>query len=252
MPEEIYYLPVNLAKTPVRAFSQSLLWRSIGPLGAVILVAFVAYLGWRWVDSNILSLGLEDAGEVTVDQAVLVEQIRAFELVTVKDTYDSRSRTDFQQRLNTGFTKIGLPGWVAGQELEVTANVTVSAGVDLAEIQPGDIEIVENGEDAVVIVRIPEARVTSTEIDAESFDISTSSGFLTKLRKRIGLNEPDVRDSAVSSVTLLAREQAIADGIVVRAQQEARTRLQAFLQGLPQAGPGHVTYLVEQQAAPAY
>ncbi len=249
MPEQQYYLPVGLTKGPAQAFSPTNPLRWVGVLSTLIVVSVGGYLGWNWMHDHIFSIGIEDAGQVTVNQASLLEQVRTFELVTVKDTYDSRSHTAFDKRLNTGFTKIGLPGWVAGQELDVTAKVTVAAGVDMAQIQPGDIEVIQNGQDAVVVVRIPEARVMSTEIDAGSFDISTSSGILTRLGNTVGLHDKDVRDSAVGAVSSLARDQATADGILVLAQQEARTRLQAFLQGLPQTGPGHITYLVEQQDA---
>jgi len=184
---------------------------------------------------------------VTVDEAELLERVQAFELVTVKDTYSSQSHTEFKKRLNAGFTKVSLPGWVAGQELDVSAEVTVAAGVDLSQVRPEDIQVIPQGRDAVVVIRIPEANITSTEINGETFDISTSAGVMTRFRRTIGLGEQDVRDPSVGVVTSLAREQAIRDGILAEATEEARRRLQEFLQSLPQTGPGQTTYLVELQ-----
>lgn len=249
MSEQQYYLPVSLTNAPPRSFFPMSALRWVGTVSTLLVLTVGGYASWTWMHDHIFSIGIEDAGHVTVNQASLLEQVRSFELVTVKDTYDSRSHTAFNKRLNAGFTKVGLPGWVAGQDLNVTAKVTVAAGVDLAQIGPENLQVIQNGQDAVVVVRIPEAQVTSTEIDANSFDISTSAGILTRIGNTVGLHDTDVRDSAVGAVTNLARDQAVSDGILAQAQQEARTRLQAFLQGLPQSGPGHITYLVEQQDA---
>lgn len=226
-------------------------WRAAGwltLLATLVGLALTGYIAWRWLESNIFSVGIEDAGTVTVNEAQLIESIRSFELVTVKNTYDASSNTDFKKRLNAGFTKISLPGWVAGQELDVKAEVTVAAGVDLNQVRPEDIEVIQQGSSSVVVVRIPEAQITSTEIDAESFDISTGSGLLTKVRGGVGLGNRDVRDGALEQVTAEARKQALDDGILTAATQEARARLQAFLQGLPQTAGGNVVYLVEAQA----
>ena len=229
-------------------------FRSLGwglSLALISFAALGAFLSWRWIDDNILSLGIEDAGTTTVNTAELAERVQSFELVTMKDTYDTRSNKDFHQRLNLGLTKVGLPGFIAGQELDVEARVRVSAGVDLSEVTPEDIEVIQNGDDAVVVVRIPEAQLTSTEVEAESFDIDTSAGLLTHFRNTIGLDGKDVRDDALESVTEVAREEALRSGITDEATRAAREQLQAFLQSIPQTGDGTTTYLVEVQPNPS-
>ncbi|MEO6398360.1 MAG: DUF4230 domain-containing protein [Tepidiformaceae bacterium] len=220
---------------------------------AVVVLIYGGWVGWRWVNDNLFSLGVEDAGQVTVDRAQLLASVRAFELVTVKNTYDSSSHTAFKKRLNAGFTKIPLPGWVAGEELDVKAKVVVAAGVDLQQVTASDIEVLREGPDPVVVIRIPEATILSTEIDAQSFNISTGSGLLTKVGQTVGINRgDDIRDGSVASVVSAAQKQAIEDQILPQATEEARAKLQAFLQALPQAGGGsHVLYLVEIQHAPA-
>lgn len=250
MTERIQYIAVP-ATTASRAFSPFSAARWLVLLSTIALVAFSSYVTWRWVDTHVLSIGVEDAGTTTTNTVDLVERIRAFELVTTQDTYDTRSNTDFKKRLNLGVTKFALPGFVAGQELDVKAQVTVSAGVDLSQIRTEDIEVVQNGSDAVVIVRIPEAQIMSTEIDPDSFDISTSAGLLTRMRSTIGLGEHDVRDGAPGAVTTLGREEALRSGILDAATLAAREQLQAFLQSLPQVGEGHITYRVELQPRPA-
>ncbi|MEO6045162.1 MAG: DUF4230 domain-containing protein [Tepidiformaceae bacterium] len=221
-------------------------------LAALVVLLFGGWVGWRWVNSNLFSLGVEDAGQVTVDRAQLLSSVQAFELVTVKNSYDSNSHTEFKKRLNAGFTKLPLPGWIAGEELNVKAKVTVAAGVNLRQVSASDIEVLREGAEPVVVIRIPEATILSTEIDAQSFNLSTSAGLLTKVGQTVGIGGGDVRDGSVAGVTSAAQKQAINDGILAHATQEARTQLQAFLQALPQAGGGaHVLYLVEVQQAPA-
>ena len=221
-------------------------------IAALVVLLFGGWVGWRWVNSNLFSLGVEDAGQVTVDRAQLLSSVQAFELVTVKNSYDSNSHTEFKKRLNAGFTKLQLPGWIAGEELNVKAKVTVAAGVNLRQVSASDIEVLREGAEPVVVIRIPEATILSTEIDAQSFNLSTSAGLLTKVGQTVGIGGGDVRDGSVAGVTSAAQKQAVADGILAHATQEARTQLQAFLQALPQAGGGaHVLYLVEVQQAPA-
>lgn len=249
MSQEIQYVPVAMPAaaggfSPLRAAGWLVL------LGTIAMLLFGGYMTWRWVDDHLLSIGIEDAGTTTVNTTELVERVQAFEMVTMKDTFDTASNTDFKKRLNLGLTKVGLPGFVAGQELDVSARVTVAAGVDMSQVGPDDVRIVEQDGNNVVIIRIPQADITSTEIEADSFEISTSSGILTRLRRTVGLSERDVRDGAVGQVTSLARGEAIEAGILEEATREAQIRLQAFLQSLPQPEGANVTYVVEVQPFP--
>lgn len=225
--------------------------RSAGNVAGVVVLVFAvlgAFVAWRWVDGNLLGIGLEDAGQTTVDEAQLVERVKAFELVTTRDTYDTRSNTDFHKRLNLGVKTIGLPGFIAGEELDVKAQVEVAAGVDLAGITPEDIEIISNGDGSVVVVRIPQAQILSSQIDPDSFDISTGQGLLNRIGSSVGLGGKDVRDGAVGAVTSVAQDEAIRGGLLTEASVAAKEQLQAFLQSLPQGEGERVTYLVEFQA----
>jgi len=249
MSQEAQYMP---AMRPVARFQPGRTAGWVALVGAVLLIAIGGFTSWSWLDDHLFSVGLQDAGTTTVNQAVLLDRVRAFELVTAKDTYDTSSNTDFHQRLNIGVMKFSLPGFIAGQELDVKAHVTVAAGVDLAQVTPEDIEVIYQGDGAVVIVRIPPAQITSTEIDPNTFDISSGKGFLTRLSSTVGLGGRDVRDGAVDAVTSIAREEAIRGGLLDAASLEAKTSLQQFLQSLPQPEGSKVTYLVEYQAPPPH
>ncbi|MEO8541022.1 MAG: DUF4230 domain-containing protein [bacterium] len=244
MSENIHYIPSQ----PASALRPGGAPRWAGILVLTTLAIIGGLVSWNWLDNHFFSIGLEDAGSTTVDQAVLLQRVQAFELVTAKDTYDTRSNTDFRQRLNLGVTKFKLPGFVAGQELDVKAEVTVSAGVDMAQISANDIEVIQQGTGSVVIVRIPQAQITSTEINPDSFDISTGKGLVTRFTSTVGLGGRDVRDGAVEAVTSIAQEEAVRGGLLNVASLEAKARLQNFLQSLPQDAKSNVTYLVEYQA----
>lgn len=248
MSEQVQYVPVVSSAGGGMSPGRIAGWVSL--LGATLLLIVGGVVSWNWMDQHFFSIGLEDAGSTTVDEAVLLDRVHAFELVTAKDTYDTWSNTDFHQRLNLGLTKFNLPGFVAGQELDVRAQVIVSAGVDMAQVTPQDIEVIQNGDGTVVVVRIPQAQITSTEVDPESFDISTGKGFMNKLGSTVGLGGHDVRDGALEAVTSIATEEAVRGGLLTEASAEAKARLQAFLQALPQGPTGNVTYLVEYQAPP--
>jgi hypothetical protein len=90
-----------------------------------------------------------------------------------------------------------------------------------------------------------------TEIDGDTFDISTSQGLFDRIGSSIGLGGRDVRDGAVEAVTSIAQEEAVRGGLLTEASVAAREQLQQFLQGLPQGEGQQVIYLVDFQVPPA-
>jgi len=225
--------------------------RGGGRAGAwLVVVAVVALLGvggtvaWRWVDGNVLHWGVEDGRTQAVNHAELLRQVQAFELATVKNTYAGRAHVDADKVLSAGPKRLTLPGWVAGQELDVRATVTVTAGVDLSRVGPEDMEITRRGKDVHVLIRVPAPEVLSTELVPNTLDMSTSSGIITRVRRSVGLAEQDLRDRAADEVTDVARTTAVEHGILDDAARETERRLQGFLQSLPQTGSERVTYTV--------
>ena len=206
-----------------------------------VLLAFLAlstYLAWQWFDRNFLHWGIEDASVTRIETTELVEKLRAFEVVTVKYRYEANAGTDVDKSLRAGPARVGLPGWVAGQTMDVSGEVLVSAGVDLSALTPQDIEVQEAGSDVRVIIRVPEPRLTSSEIIGGTFDVDTSQGLLTRAKSRIGLGEADLRDEAPDRLVEAAQAAALQSGILVEAGHETRVRLEQFLAQLPQPPTG--------------
>lgn len=219
-------------------------------VASLLLLGLSAVATWRWVDHNLLHWGLADSRTATVNHAELLERVRAFELATVKHTYQGQAHVDVAKQLNAGPVRVGLPSWVAGQRLAVTGRATVAAGVDLSRVKPDDMTVTREGKETRVVIRVPAPQVLSTELVQGSLDMTTGAGVVTRLTKAAGIGETDLRDRAADEVVRVARDTAVQQGILDDAAREATGRLQAFLQALPQPG-GKVTYVVEVAPPPA-
>lgn len=213
-------------------------------LAALLLFGLSAVVTWQWLDRNVLHWGVAEGRTETVNHAALLERVRAFELATVKHTYAGQAHVDATKMLNAGPVRLPLPGWAAGQQLDVTGKVTVTAGVDMSRVRPEDMQVTRQGKETRVLIRVPAPAVLSTELVPNSLDMSTSSGVLTRVGRAVGVHERDLRDRAADQVMLTARDTALQQGILDDAARETERRLQGFLQSLPQPG-GRVTYVVE-------
>ena len=228
-------------RSPLRFAAWALL---IASLVLLVTLSVSAFLAWRWVDRNVLNWGTKDQPAETVNHAELLRRVRAFELATVKHTYDTQAHVEVNKVFDAGPSRVPVPAFIAGQELDVKAKVTVAAGVDLSGIRENDMEITRQGNETRVLIRVPAPEILSTEIVPNTLDMSTNSGLITRLRQRLGLNEQDLRDRAADEVVGVAKETAVREGILNEAAREAERRLQAFLQSLPQTGEERVTYII--------
>jgi hypothetical protein len=227
------------------------LWAAIkgGVFVSVVgLLLFSAWVAYRWADDNLLHWGIETTSVTETNTTELVARLQAFEVVTIKHQYDASTKIDVNKGLDAGPLSTGVPGWLAGQELKVRGQVQVAAGVDLSMLRPEDITVIDTDAGREVIVRVPAPFVTSTEIVSGSLDMDTSQGILTKVRTRVGLSERDLRDEAGDSISAAARSKALEDGLLAEASAEAKSRLEGFLNGLPQREGEHTVYRVEVAA----
>lgn len=251
MPEFTQYIPVTPQVQPApqpeqprrSAVGRAGVW--FFALASLLLLVLSSVIAWRWLDNNILHWGVAEGTTTEVNHAELLERVRAFELATVKHTYGGQAHVDANKVLNAGPARVSLPSWVAGQKLDVTGKVIVTAGVDLSKVKPEDMTVTREGKDTRVTIRVPAPEILSAELVPNSLDMSTSSGVITRLGQSVGVNEKDLRDRAADQVVLVAKESALEQGILDDASYEAERRLRAFLQSLPQGGDGRVTYVIE-------
>jgi hypothetical protein len=198
----------------------------------------MAMLLWNWVDRNLLHWGLEDTRTSYVNQAELLKTLQAFEVVSIKQDYRAAAKIDVDKSLRAGPASVGLPGWLAGQELKISGEVTVAAGIDLSGLTNEDIEVQSFGERRHVIIHLPSAQILSTEIGRGTSDIDTDQGVLTRASTRLGFDERDLRDEASDRLSGVASTAALEHGILLEATAAAKTRLEGFLASVTPAESG--------------
>jgi hypothetical protein len=215
------------------------------------LLAVGALVAYRWLDSNLLNWGINDGPVTAIDRTELLEKVRAFEVVSVKHTYQATTSVNASKELGAGPAEVPLPGWVAGQKLKVSGDVKIAAGVDLSRLAAEDIEVSRGDAGFRVVVDIPSAQITSRELVPQTLNISTSQGLLTRLKTRLGFNEKDLRDGSLDRLNASAEEAAVSSGILTEAGIEAKARLEAFLNGIASASGQPVSYEIRLKPAPA-
>jgi hypothetical protein len=115
-----------------------------------------------------------------------------------------------------------LPNFLVGEKLLLIAHGEVTAGVDLAQLKPGDVWV----HDDAVTVRLPQAQVFSTRIDnAKTRIYSRTTGLLVTADPNL---ESQVRQAAEEQIT----QAALAGGILDKAGENARSNISALLTGL--------------------
>jgi hypothetical protein len=171
--------------------------------------------------------------------------LRVFQVVTVKDKYQANAQIDVDKVFAAGPARVNLPGWVAGQKLNVSGDVVVAAGVDLSALGRDDIEVKRQGRETHVIISVPQPEILSTELVPNTIDIDTSQGVFTRLKTRLGFSETDLRDKAVDQLALSAQRAAATKGLLTEASSETQRRLEAFLQALPRGAGDTVTYEIQ-------
>lgn len=210
---------------------------------SLVIMGAAGLVAWHWASETLLHIGAQSAGTTFVDRSELLQEVRAFQLITIRETYASQTTENLAEVFNAGSTTMPLPGWLAGEHLGVQGKVDVTAGVDLAQVQPEDIRSTRAGKDLHVQITVPAAKVMSTELVPNTLKMATSAGVLTGLGQTLGLSDQRLRDRAADDLAQSARGAAVRQGIQADATREAQHRLQAFLDALPQNG-GHVDYTV--------
>jgi hypothetical protein len=115
-----------------------------------------------------------------------------------------------------------LPNFLVGDKLLLIAHGEVVAGVDLGQLQPGDVSV--NGD--AVRIHLPNAQVLSTRIDNTRTHVySRTTGVMVTADPTL---ESKVREAAEQQIG----QAAIADGILDRAHQNAQASVSTLLYGL--------------------
>ena len=188
-------------------------------LGSLVTILFIGAAVWLSTGVGLLHLMgiLKGNGgiRINVDQPTVVKQIQRLQkLETVSYSMD---KIIGGERDNAY-----LPKFLAGDRILLVVHGEVVAGVNLANIQPGDVSVTGRS----ISLHLPPAEVFSTRIDnAKSRVYSRDTGLFSSPDPNL---ESEVRQEAERQL----QQAAVLDGILKSADQNARNTVSGMLTGL--------------------
>ena len=185
--------------------------------GAVLTVVLAGALVWLSSGLGLLHLiGILRGGRtlINVDQPTVVRQIQQLQrLETVSYTMD--------KIISGEHANAYLPKFLAGDRLLLVVHGEVVAGINLAGVQPSDVQV----QGQKVSIHLPAAEVFSTRIDnAKTKVYSRDTGLFSSPDPNL---ESEVREEAERQL----RQAALQDGILTTAAANARSTISGMLKG---------------------
>jgi hypothetical protein len=183
-------------------------------LGVVLLGTF-GHRAQQGIWDRLASMATGRSRTEFRSQPSVVEKIRQLQrLETVVYTMDKVVEGDRESLI--------LPDFLAGDKLLLVAHGEVIAGVDLSGLQPSGVAI----SGRKIRVHLPAAQIFSARLDsAQTRVYSRMTGLLVSADQNL---ESEVRQRAEQQI----REGALADGILDKATQNARTTIKSLLLSL--------------------
>jgi hypothetical protein len=182
---------------------------------AFVLVGTLVCLSTGLGPLHLMSILRGGRTEINVDQPTVVRQIQQLQrLETVSYTMD--------KIISGEHANAYLPEFLAGDRLLLVVHGEVVAGIDLAQLQPGDVLI----QGQRVSIHLPAAQVFSTRIDnARTKVYSRDTGLFASPDPNL---ESKVREEAERQLL----QSALQDGILKTAADNARSTISGMLKGL--------------------
>jgi hypothetical protein len=182
-----------------------------GTLLAGILTLVLAMAALLWIGSSIFHAS---GTTINVDQPTVVRQIQKLQrLETVSYTMDKIISGEHENAY--------LPKFLAGDRLLLVVHGEVVAGIDLAGLQAGNVQV----QGQKVSIHLPAAEIFSTRIDnARTKVYSRDTGLFSSPDPNL---ESEVRQEAERQL----QQAALQDGILKTAGENARSTIAGMLQG---------------------
>ena len=186
-------------------------------LGAALTVVLVGALVWLSTGIGVLGLmGILRGGrtQINVGQATVVRQIQQLQrLETVSYTMDKIISGEHPNSY--------LPKFLAGDRLLLLVHGEVVGGINLTDLQPGDVLI----QGQKVSIHLPAAEVFSTRIDnARTKVYSRDTGLFSSPDPNL---ESEVREEAERQL----QQDALQDGFLKIATDNAQSTISGMLKG---------------------
>src|SRR5271168_4109824 len=192
-------------------------------LGIFLGVLSVGAIGWvmlsrgsgRGLLSHVWSAVTGRTLSIDVSQPTVVDRIQRLQrLETVIYTMDKIVSGAKENPV--------LPNFLAGDRLLMLVHGEVVAGIDFANLKPGDVRV----DGKQVWLRLPPPQIFSTRIDSAKTKVySRQTGLLVS-------TDPDLETQVRQEAERQLQEAAMADGILRNAQQNAASTIRSLLQGL--------------------
>jgi hypothetical protein len=152
--------------------------------------------------------------QFNVDQPTVVRQIQQLQrLETVSYTMD--------KIISGEHSNPYVPKFLVGDRLLLVVHGEVVAGINLAGLQPGDVQI--SGQK--VSIHLPDAEIFSTRLDnARTKVYSRDTGLFSS-------PDPDLESEVRLEAERQLQQAALQDGILITAGDNARTTISGMLRG---------------------
>ncbi len=187
-------------------------------VNAAFIVAIIAGLAVMFMFVLPQLSRLRPAARISGTPVILQQVQTLSQLVTVKYVMEKVVILNDIQPYKEFF----IPGSGENRVLMVAHGI-VKAGIDLGEIQDGDIQVSETpGSKKKIVIKLPPARVTDKYLDDKLTKVvEYKTGLLRSFDKDL---EQNARQQAVGDIDRAAREE----GILRDAEEKARTQLTNF------------------------
>jgi len=197
-----------------RRSSVSLLGILLGATLAVILIGAAVWLTTGLGLLHLFGVLRGDRTQINVDQPTVVHQIQQLQrLETVSYTMDKIISGEHDNPY--------LPKFLAGDRLLLVVHGEVVAGINLASLQPGDVQV----QGQTVAIHLPPAEIFSTRLDnAKTKVYSRDTGLFSSPDPNL---ESEVREEAERQL----QQGALQDGILKTASENARSTVSGMLRG---------------------
>ena len=197
-----------------RRWSAWLLGVLLGAALTVLLLGAVVWLTTGLGFLHLLSALRGGQTQINVDQPTVVHQIQQLQrLETVSYTMD--------KIISGEHSNPYLPKFLAGDRLLLVVHGEVIAGINLAALQPSDVQVQAQR----VSIHLPAAEIFSTRLDnAKTKVYSRDTGLFSSPDPNL---ESQVREEAERQL----QQAALQDGILNTAATNARNTISGMLQG---------------------
>ncbi len=185
-----------------------------GVLLAALVIWGVVRGAQKW-PGGVLSSWLRRTTHTDMSQPTVVDRIQKLQrLETVVYTMDKIVTGEKQSEI--------FPDFLAGDRLLMLVHGEVIAGIDFATLKVNDVHV----KDRTVRVHLPQAQVLVTRLDSGKTRVySRQTGWLVPTDPNL---ETQVRAEAEKELL----QAAIADGILQKAQENARATITSLMQGM--------------------